>query len=296
MIHHNRSISLAGLLLVGLFNSAAAAPDYAIQLVRKATVGEHFDFVANSSQEQSIDMSVDGQAMPAKAETTKVWITAAGEVLALTPAGREKKARFVIEKAVVAAGGPWTQLLPPGTEVVAEQTSDKTEFLVGGVPATPEVAKALDIAGIELTADDSINDEQIFGTKDRKKVGESWSINAKDAAAGLAKKGVLVEPGNVTGTATLAEVVKAGNQDALRIAGTLAMKKVNMPLPPGMVVKSSEFNAAFSGLFPVDPTKRVLHSQMVMGGKSVCAGMSDDKELAMTITIKQSKDTKFSAK
>ena len=296
MLQPIRCISLVSLLLAGLSNSAVGAQDYSIQLVRKATVGEHYGIVANGSQEQLINLSVSGEAMPPQAETTKVSITAAGEVLALTPAGREKKARFVIEKAVVAEAGPWTQLLPPGTEVVAEQSDAKTEYLVGGVPATSEVAKALDIAGIELTGDDSVNDEQIFGTKERKRAGEAWPIDSTAAAAGLAKKSVMVEPGNITGTSTLAEIVKAGNQDALRITGTMAMKHVTMPLPPGLAVQSGEFHATFSGIFPVDPTKRVNHSGMVMDGKFVCGGKSGDNEMAMTITMKQSKDTTFSAK
>ena len=291
-----RNLSLTGVLLAGLSTFAADAKDYAIQLTRKATVGEHYGFLADSSQEQLVNVSVDGQAMPPRTVVTKVLITAAGEVLALTPAGRETKARFVIEKAVVSTGGPSVELLPPGTEVVAEQTGGKTAFLVGGVPAKREIAHALDVAGIEMASDEIASDDQIFGTSARRKVGDSWPVNATAAAADLTKKGVTVEPGNLTGTTTLAEIVRSDNQDALRITSTMAMKNVTPPLPPGIVVQSGEFNAAFFGIFPVDVTKRVIRSNMTMDGKFVCAGKTGDKDVAMTLTMKQSKDVTFSGK
>ena len=291
-----RQISVIGVLLAGLSATAVAAPDYPIQLVRKTTVGTHYGVVANGSQEQLLNMSVNGQSMPPKTEVTKVQVSATGEVLAVTPSGRESKARFVIEKAVINAAGSWSMLLPPGTEIVAECIGTKTVFLVGGSPATTALATALDVAGIELASDDIANDDQIFGTKERKKVGDSWSINGALAAADLAKKGIAIEPSNLTGNATLVEEQKSGNQDSLRISASMAIKNVKIPLPPGMVVESGEFKATFSGLFPVDVTKRPSRSGMTMDGKFVSAGTSGGKEVAMTLTMKKSTDSEFSSK
>lgn len=271
------------------------APDYVIQLVRKSTVGEHYRVVASGKDEQSLLMSIDGQDMPRKEEVVTVELIANCEVLALTPSGREMKTKFTVVKATRSGHGQLQEFLGAGTEVIAERVGDKTQFSVAGRPVDPAIGSALDTAGVDMSSDDSATDDDIFGTKMRKRVGDSWPINATAAAADLAKMEIMADPSKISGSTTLTEVVKQGTQDLLKISGSLAMQGVALPCPPGFAVQSSEMSADYSGLFPVDLTKAMVHGSMGMQMKVVISGVEDGKQVLMTMTKKRMHQAEFSS-
>jgi hypothetical protein len=282
--------SLIAMLLCALVASASAQ-DYEIKLVRTVKVGDRYGVVATGTTEQHMTMTVAGQPAPPRDQVMAANLTAKAEVLAATPGGRESKSRFTITKLTRTAGPQADEPLPAGTVVVAERVGTKTEFKVGDAPVSPDVAKVLGML-ISMESDQGANDDVVFGTKARQKVGDSWPIDANAAAAdAAAKAGLKIDPANITGTATLAEVQKEG----LKIAGTMQMKDVGIPLPPGMAVTASAFTARFSGVFPLDAAKRAVNSTMSMDGKVECGGKAGDKELTMVMTMKQAKDVTFTA-
>lgn len=290
MRHAFFRLSLIAALFYGLI-ATVSAQDYEIKLVRTVKVGDKYGVISNATQEQHMTMSVNGQGTPPRDEAMSASLTAKAEVVTATPGGREGKTRFSITKLTKTIGAQTTEVLPTGTVVIAERVGAKTEFTVGAAPAAPEVAKVLALV-ISLESDAGANDDVIFGTKERKKVADTWPINAAAAAADVSEKGGLkVDAANISGTATLAEVLK----DGLKISATIEMKQVGIPLPPGMAVSASTFIASFSGVFPVDPTKRAAHSSSTMDGKVDCAGKAGDKELVMSLVMKQAKDVTFTA-
>lgn len=295
MIPTLRLAACLGFFAVQLPAFAASATDYPIQLVRKSVVGERYVVTIHGTQEQTMTRTVNGNPVPGQDGLVIANLEATGEVLALTPSGHEAKVKLTVQKFSRTEAGRSGEVLAPGTELIVERKGAKTEYLLGGKPVTPELAATLELVGVELGNDDSANDDQVFGTKERKKPGDSWSVNAAAAAADISKMGLAVEPANMTGSTTLAEVVKTGSQEQLRIQGALAIKNVSIPLPPGIAVKSSDMNVTYTGLFPVDLGQRVSQSGLSMVARIVCAGNLNGAELAMTITMKQSKDATYTA-
>jgi hypothetical protein len=290
MSHLLYRLSLIAALCCALV-ATTSAQDYEIKLSRTVKVGDRYGVVATGTTEQHMTMTVAGQPAPPRDQVMSASLAAKAEVLTATAGGREAKSSFTISKFTRTSGAQTDEPLPAGTVVVAERVGTKTEFKVGDAPVSPELAKVLGLL-INLESDQGANDDVVFGTKARQKVGDSWPIDTAAAAAdAAAKAGLKIDPANITGSATLAEVQKEG----LKVAGTMQMKDVGIPLPPGMAVTTSAFSAKFSGVFPLDASKRAVNSAMSMDGKVECGGKVGDKELTMVMTMKQAKDVTFSA-
>lgn len=277
-------------------SSAIAAPTYSIRLARPTVVGTTYRMIASGSDEKRMDMTIDGQALAPRSSVVTVEITAVGEVLALTPSGREMKARLVIEKATGTAAGQSGELLLAGTEIIAENIGGKTNFLIGGVQVKPEVAKLLEIAGVSMESDEDVTDDDLFGTKEQKSVGDSWSINAAATAADLVKQGLPVNPSNLSGTVTLAEVIKSGEQELLRVAAAIKVRGVIPPAPTGFSVQYSEWNGSFSGLYPVEVDKRVNQQSVSLASRFVFSGTEKGKKAVVTMIAKGTHTVRFMAK
>jgi hypothetical protein len=283
---------LLGLLLAGVCTVAQATQDYAIQLVRRAKAGEHYGMVAKGSEAHAANVTVDGKPMPPRLDSMAVDFTAEVEVLAISPKGHEKKTKFIVSKATRTVGDETVGLLSPGTPIIAERNQTKTEFLVNGIPAAPDVAKALALV-IHLDSDEVVSDDDVFGTLERKHVGDSWSVNAPAAAADLAHRHqITVDTKNLTGDVTLTKVVKAGDDECLIIAATIDVKDPIIPLPPGLKVQSSMFSGKLIGWFPVDSNQPVRRQSMHLDAKIVCAGVPRDRdqEMSMVTTMKRDRE------
>jgi hypothetical protein len=274
--------------------ASAQTPDYAIQFDRKSVVGEHYRMVSTGSDEQSVLLAIDGAPRPARELNYTFELVAACEVLAVTDKGHENKLQLTIEKLTRTAGGKATDVLPAGTVVVAARVDIKTTFAVGDVPVTPATANLLETGGVHLAVDHEPGDDEVYGTHERKKVGDTWSINAAAAAESLAKRGLPVDPSKITGSATVAELTEQNGIPAIRVDAKFGMHGITPPMPQGMTLDSSEFTATFTGLLPTDGIKRRLQEAMTMSMNVSASGSAPNgATMAMTMTKKTTRETKF---
>ncbi len=288
------TLLLSLLLAGGLAHTATATTDYEIRFQRPVSVGERYRVVATGDDEQSMVASIDGQEVQRRGEKYRVDYTADTEILALTSGGRTSKARLTIVKLVRTAGDQSAELLPAGTVLIAEKSGQRTIFKEGDNPVSRPVAAALEAAGVSIAGETQVDDDQVFGTKERKQVGDTWPINAAPAVAELAKSGLQASADNVSGRATLTEVVPHESGPALRVKATMDLKGVTPPLPPGLEVQASVFNTTLSGLFPVDLTRRELEMGMSLVMEIKASGTRDGRTMEMSMTKKTSHEAKFS--
>lgn len=286
---------LAVLFLCGVGLIDAIGQEFPIQLARAVKTGDQYGIIAVGSSEQTTKMAINGQALPPESEEMAVRLVAKVEVVETTPKGREKRTRLTVTKATRTQQGVSTELLPIGTVLMAERVGEKTQFLVEEKPVAADVAKALDII-VSVENEDGANDDILFGTQERKKVGDSWSVNGKAAAEDLARESGLKFGDNaITGTTTLAELITDKAGDALRIAVTMKITEVSVDLPPGMKIESSHFDALKGGVFPVDLKKRALSKSMGINGTFVCEGEVDGQKISMTLVFKESSEITFTS-
>lgn len=263
----------------------AQQPDYAIKLHRPAVVGTTYLVVASAGEDQTMTTSVEGQAGPADTTSLSVELTAHVTTLAISANGKESKISMVIDKSKCASSGITSEVLPAGTTVVGVREGDDSIYSVNDTMVNPRATKCLKLA-LPVGGSDTSNDDRVFGTAARQKVGNSWPLNNALVSQELLKSsGLMVEPRNVSGSVRLADVASFAGQPALHIVGEIKMINVMVALPPAIAVKSSEFSAALSGLFPVDPSRAGGQSSMTMTGRVECEADANGHKARLLMTM-----------
>ncbi len=281
------------LLLLAVAVVPAQAADYEIKLARTAKVGDHYAVVSKGAMEQHMTMTLAGAPQPARDQVIAAELSAQAEVLAISADGREITTAFTVTTSAVTRAGVPGELLPKGTVIKADSSAGKAVYSINGAAAAPELAQALEVV-IHMSNPKNRNDDQIFGSTTRRAVGDSWPVDGAAAVADLVKEGKLqVDPADFTGKTSVVELVPGGSAPALRISAVMELGKVAMPLPPGMSVTKGSFTGHFTGLFPVDVSKRSLSQSMSMDANFDCAGDMQGKPMTMTIVIKQGISASF---
>jgi hypothetical protein len=281
---------LALLLPVALIRAEA---DYAIQLSRPAVVGERYHVTTMATDEQTVALRVNAHDVPVRSDNSSIELVASNEVLEVSARGKERKSRIVIEKFTRTAAGKTTELLPAGATVIAERAGDKMHYFLGELPAIPAVSRALELSGVVLENDQGASDDGVFGTQERKKIGDTWPVDGGAAALSLAKRGIQVDPAKVSGTVRLTELSEQPGGPALRIAASFRMGSLLVPPMPGMAIDDSDMTATMSGLLPVDVTKRRLEEKITMAMIVSASGTKDGNTMETTMTKKTTRETKF---
>ena len=115
-------------------------------------------------------------------------------------------------------------------------------------------------------AEEKNTDDDAFGTDEKKKVGDSWKINAKALAESAKNDKVEIDPKNVSGKMTLTGIVKAGGQKCLEIKGEFTVKGLKAPadFPRNLRVTKSEMSGRVHSKIPVDTSLPEVENNMVM--------------------------------
>jgi len=236
---------LTSLSLSLLISSGVFAQTYKIQFDRPMKPGEKYNIVASGTQSQAMTVTSDGKTLQEQKEEFSVDYKSVEEVLEVDSLGRETKISSTIEKFTKTTGGVTKDMLPKGTVLVS---SAPNVHLVNGVAVDPDVAKALSMA-VQLSKGGP-GDDTIFGTREAKKIGDSWDADATAMKEDLSKTfGGAVQ--DFAGKTTLVNVVKSGSGDVLKIQAKVTGKVVP-PLPPGFTVDASAMEVTLAGDLPVD--------------------------------------------
>src|SRR5262245_50903339 len=190
------------LLLLAGVSVLSAADDYVIRLTRPSKVGDRFHIDAKGATREQERITVGDQVQKDDNDLS-VHLVAAATILAIDPKADATRIEYLIESCQKTTDGKTEEVLPAGRRVVAESNAEgETMFTVAGDPALEDISKALGVV-ISAHTPGTPSDDEIFGTAQRKRVGDTWSINAETTAAFLSKTGLKVSPENLKGTVTL---------------------------------------------------------------------------------------------
>ncbi|HEY3357458.1 MAG TPA: hypothetical protein VGQ83_29680 [Polyangia bacterium] len=245
------SLVLALWLLAQAPAALAADDAYAVKLSRPAKAGDRYRVVTKGKTRKQQRAVKAGQEVSNSDEAMDVELTAAATVVAVDGRALPVRVSYQVERCQKAAKGETREVVGRGRTIVVEHKNGKTVFTVDGEVATGDTAEAL---GVVLTArePDTATDDDIFGTRERRRVGDEWRINGDAAARDLAGRGLKIGGADIAGTARLEGVRKQDGVKALEVSARLRVDRVQMPLPPGMQVDKASVEASFAGLFPVD--------------------------------------------
>jgi hypothetical protein len=276
-------LSAAALFLLIVPSGAAIhAQEHDIRLSRPSKIGDKYRLSANGEDISKSVVLIGNAPVQQQAENISVDLAASLAVLEINSRGEIRKFALNIEKCLVHAGGVSKPIFPPGSVVVGVTEGPKTVFTMNGAPLEPAAAKALDIVASYAASD--VNDDDIFGTGDRKRVGDSWDINAEMAAKGFKQMlNLTTNKEDFKGASTLDAVVKGGNEDYLVISAWLAVDKLSLPLPDGIMIQNGQLKAEFSGRFPANLLRQSPSQSMKLVAWFVGKRAADEKAPEMTI-------------
>ena len=264
---------IAGLWALGfLGTSVALAQDYEIKLTRPMKVGAEYHIAAVGHSSMKSTIKVNGKVVEEQSKNFSVDFESDDKALEVDKNGEPSKVSLTVDKCILKQGGAEKPLLAKGAVVIASLKDDETVFEIAGQPVDAETAEALDL--VVGLGRNRASDDEIFGTKERKKVGDRWAMNAELAAKELqdVMKGSTVKKEDVAGTVTLDKVVKVGTTDCLQISAEMTVSNVTMP---DRKVAQMKVQAHFLGLFPIDFSKDITE---------------ESDSITMSITVKDKPD------
>lgn len=280
---------LAMVVVLGLAGLAVAADaDYVIQLNRPAKVGDECHLSAISKETTKDLTTVDGKAQPDMVREQSITLDGMVKVLEVDKNGKPSKVIVTVEKCLIRLGADETPLAK-GTVITGAVKDEKCFYEVDGKPAE-ELNKVIGLA-IPLVKGKA-NADDLFGTKDRKKVGDSWAINTAMAVKEVEYAGIKASQDDFKGTVTVEKAVKVGDTECLQLKCEMSATNFNMTLPPNMKMEKSSMSITVGGLYPVDTSKGPLEStgdrtiRVAIRGKPQADGPEVTDEMTSTLSFK----------
>jgi len=281
-------------LLLLTFVASAFAQEYAIKLSRPSRVGSKRHVTGRATEREEQSLVVSGRTNHTE-NAYDLDFAAEAEVLEVDSKGLVKKALFTLEKCLKTSKQGREPLFPNGTVIVASSQENKTVFSTkDGQPIPPAESKVL--GAVISVHNDGPDDDEIFGTAARQKIGGSWPVNADVALRDLEKKmpGMTLSAGK--GSTRLVGTTKLDGIDSLELSAELRMQASPANLPPEMKILQNELTAQFAGSFPVDTSRQPLTENMEMTVKLAMSGRIGQQQVdgVMRMTAYRKSELKYS--
>jgi len=168
----------AGVVLLCL-SSLAAAQAYSIRFTRPWKVGDRYRILATASSSAYSGATVGSTMVNTNIGDINVELLSDATVLEIRPDGRIAKVSLVIYKCIFRKDDK-KKAVPRETLVIASVENGDQVFRVNGQPVDPDTATALSLV-LWLDPQEK-SEDQVFGTSEQKRVGESWAIKAASVA------------------------------------------------------------------------------------------------------------------
>lgn len=236
------TLKLIGLVLALLL--VWQAQDYEVRLARPTTVGSKYRLTATGSETVKNRLTTGDKVLKATDEGFALELVADAVVLEVDAQGHATRKSFTVVSSKITKDGTTNALLPAGTVVVVLAQGGNVVFQVDGKPVEKGVAKELSSALSVYSG--YPDDDEVFGTRARRKPGESWGMNMDAAMAMLKELGVDAKKEDLKGSTTLE---KAANNH-LFITAWMSATNVLFPLPEGFKAEEGSWRFDITGSFP----------------------------------------------
>lgn len=237
-------------VLASLISSSVfAQKDYEIRLNRPVKPGDQSRFSITGKSFQEMQADADGQVLMHTRDEFSVEYAGVRKVLEVEAAGRPTKVSDNVEKFVLIRRGTRTELAKPGAVIVASFQGKRKTFRIDGQAVDAQSAKALELV-VDISRGGPTDDD-IFGTKSRKKSGDTWDMSGILAARDLAKRSD-VDARNLSGKVTFESVSQDENAEMLSIKWQVAGDARPVELPESVTSLHGPFKATLSAKYPVD--------------------------------------------
>jgi len=241
-----RLFGLVGCLL--LFSFSAFGQKYIIRFHHPDKTGSKYHLSARGDQATRVKLMVANQTVRANEDRFALALSADVTVLETNPAGWATRKAFTILDSRFAKGTEVGPLLPRGTIVLASIENGETIYHVADKRVDDEIATALRwVISLHVAG---VDDDELFGTKQRKAVGQTWKVDVKAINKLLNELKVEFGDAQITGGGVLEKVDK-GN---LQVRCSFSVKNIELPPSRETIIEGSEMYSEMSGKFPIRQT------------------------------------------
>jgi hypothetical protein len=252
--------SVAATVAGGAVVAAPAAPappatlsqDYAVRLARPAVAGQKR--LAVGSLETDDHLAGTRSGVPSdQRQASIIRYVVATEILEVSARGNAQRATLTVRRLTKESGGAKLELAKPGEVVTARLAGRERVFEMQGARLAPDLQQALG-AAVPLRADDEPTDDDLFGTAQRRRVGESWPANG-GLFARYGASNLTFDPKDVAGTVTLEGVKPVHGVPCLEVRWKLDARHGSFKpgsLPEGFIGTTTSMSVAGSTVVPVD--------------------------------------------
>ncbi|HCE42001.1 MAG TPA: hypothetical protein DET40_00440 [Lentisphaeria bacterium] len=258
-------------VLVLSFSLNLMAQEYEIRFVRPVKAGDKCrEISTGSSSQQSTVFSGDQIIKSALVQTT-IEMDAETTILEIDKEGHSVKESLLVNSCVIKSEGKDNAAIEKGTVIIVLVKDGKVVFEIDGKAVDESLS--LTLALVENLYTGGVSDDDIFGSSEKKKIGDSWKLNTEKVPADMARHGISIEAKNIDGSVKLEKLEKSGDMDCLFITAEMTFKDIIPKLPAGLTVESSAMMNSFSALFPIDTSIPKLDQtlefkmQMTMTGR-----------------------------
>jgi len=219
---HRSLIAVVALLTTSSLLQAAGTT-YPIKIHRPDKVGESYDI--HTTVNVSMKRSMKTADSPAHVDQIHTIgdVTARLSVLILDDKG--DPATFTLAVTKFTAGPDAAEVVPAGKVIIVTRTETEVTAVLPDQEKLNsdalEVIKAI-YSPIRITG---VTDDDILGSKTPHAVGESWSVNAENAAKDLGKDS-KVDAKNISGKATLKSIQNVDGNQAVHFYCKMEAKKL----------------------------------------------------------------------
>lgn len=146
-------------------------------------------------------------------------------------------------------------LIAPGGVLVVESDKGKKKLQLRDGTLSDESIAVLSLLFPDVRpAHAAVSDDETCGTPKRQPVGGRWPVNAATIANVYCNAaGDAIRKEDVEGELNVAEAVRVGPVDCLRIQGRITIQMPTPHVPEGMEVERHWGESQVEGLYPVAP-------------------------------------------
>jgi hypothetical protein len=212
-------------------------------------VGRRGRLVAQGETQKRTQVRSNGQIEKDERDNTRVLFEAVERVVSVDGDGRALQSEYTIARLEREDDGGKNALLSAGQVLTVVRDAQEGQLTVDGQAVAAPVRSALDVV-LSLTTGGA-NDDEIFGTTQRRAPGAEWPIRGDLAARDLAKR--LGVQATISGSTHLVQRTTFQDTDCLKLTADMSGTFGAFPkLPPGMLLRTGTFNAGFEAMQPID--------------------------------------------
>lgn len=285
--------------------------DYAIRFDRPAKAGDTYRLEALAATRLKRVIKIADDEPKTVQESVGVRLEGKVKVLAVTEKGKESKVACAVETCTVTERKESRGIIDKGSELVAEWKAGKDGekgkccYTLDGRDLPDETAELLDRV-LEVGDPAGAGDDEVFGTKDRQKIGGAWPMDAEAASKDFDRMGIVVKKEDTSGASKLVDVTDVDGVPCLKVECKFGGRNIRGKDQPGgagedkeklTTLDGGEMKATVVTLLPTDNKTGTLKESTELKMKTAMAGkLEDGKPVKVEVTLEQMTEKTYGRK